>query len=289
MDSTRFVSNSTCMTEQLFLPELNSRTNPMVPKNNKIEASENNTFLSSLALEVDDIFFSLRKADQIIRRELNILINKKDKEFKKILVTPINEGKFKEIIDELPTHQVLVDEYIVYMLENPNNSIFRLIREYNEYLAERNNEIEKKYPLKLIGIDEKLVHYIRQLGAMIYHLNIHLNLLTVLLKNASVVSETQNTAIQESQKVVTEYMVNKWGEQQQNVRFLEVTVEGAYAIVTWAIEDLRGDAILLRDEGYWQLINISTAMFGLKDFENVNVPLDLAQRMLRLHHQKLGY
>lgn len=277
------------MTEQLFLPEMNCQATPMRSNNNKIETRADHTFLSSLALEVDDIFFSLRKADQIIRRELNILINKKNKDFKKVLVAPINEEKFKKIIEELPTHQILVDEYIVYMLENPNNSIFRLIREFNEYLKERNNEIEDSQSIRLIAIDEKLVHYIRQLGAMIYHLNIHLNLLTVLLKNASVVAETQQATIRESQEVVTEYMVNKWGEQQQNVRFIEVTIEGSYAIVTWTIEDLRGDAILLRDEGYWQLINISTGMFGLNDFENVNVPLDVAQRMLRLHHQKLAY
>jgi hypothetical protein len=277
------------MTEQLCLPEMNCQATPMRSNNNNIETRENHTFLSSLALEVDDIFFSLRKADQIIRRELNILIDKKDKDLKKVLVAPINEERFQKIIEELPTHQILVDEYVVYMLENPNNSIFRLIREFNEYIEKRNNEIEDYHPNQLIGIDEKLVHYIRQLGAMIYHLNIHLNLLTVLLKNASVVAETQQATIRESQEVVTEYMVNKWGEQQQNVRFIEVTIEGVYAIVTWAIEDLRGDAILFRDEGYWQLINISSGMFGLKDFENVNVPLDIAQRMLRLHHQKLGY
>lgn len=289
MNSTRFVPTMTCMTEQLCLPEMNCQTTPMRSNNNNIETRENHTFLSSLALEVDDIFFSLRKADQIIRRELNILIDKKDKDLKKVLVAPINEERFQKIIEELPTHQILVDEYVVYMLENPNNSIFRLIREFNEYIEKRNNEIEDYHPNQLIGIDEKLVHYIRQLGAMIYHLNIHLNLLTVLLKNASVVAETQQATIRESQEVVTEYMVNKWGEQQQNVRFIEVTIEGVYAIVTWAIEDLRGDAILFRDEGYWQLINISSGMFGLKDFENVNVPLDIAQRMLRLHHQKLGY
>lgn len=289
MNSTRFVPTMTCMTEQLCLPEMNCQATPMRSNNNNIETRENHTFLSSLALEVDDIFFSLRKADQIIRRELNILIDKKDKDLKKVLVAPINEERFQKIIEELPTHQILVDEYVVYMLENPNNSIFRLIREFNEYIEKRNNEIEDYHPNQLIGIDEKLVHYIRQLGAMIYHLNIHLNLLTVLLKNASVVAETQQATIRESQEVVTEYMVNKWGEQQQNVRFIEVTIEGVYAIVTWAIEDLRGDAILFRDEGYWQLINISSGMFGLKDFENVNVPLDIAQRMLRLHHQKLGY
>lgn len=277
------------MTEQLFIPELKNRTKPMLQNNKKIENKEDNTFLSSLALEVDDIFFSLRKADQIIRRELNILINKKNQSFKKILITPINEGKFKNIVHELPPHQILVDEYIVYMLENPNNSIFRLIKEYNEYLEQRNHEIENENFITLINIDEKLVHYIRQLGAMIYHLNIHLNLLAVLLKNASVVAETQHIAIKESQEVVTDYMIHEWGEQPENVRFLEVTIEEPYAIVTWSIEDLRGDAILLRKEGYWQLINISSGMFGLKDFEPAEVPFDVAQRMLRLHHQKLGY
>lgn len=277
------------MTEQLFIPELKSRMNQMLQNNEKIENKEDNTFLSSLALEVDDIFFSLRKADQIIRRELNLLRTQNNKILKKTLISPINEDKFKKIVHELPPHQILVDEYIVYMLENQNNSIFRLIREYNEYLEQRNHEIKSEHLCALINVDEKLVHYIRQLGAMIYHLNIHLNLLTVLLKNASVVAETQHIAMRESQEAVTDYMVNEWGEHQENVRFLEVTLEEPYAIVTWSIEDLRGDAILLRKEGYWQLMNISSGIFGLKDFEHADVPFEVAQRMLRLHHQKLGY
>jgi hypothetical protein len=95
--------------------------------------------------------------------------------------------------------------------------------------------------------------------------------------------------MRESQEAVTDYMVNEWGEHQENVRFLEVTLEEPYAIVTWSIEDLRGDAILLRQEGYWQLMNISSGIFGLKDFEHADVPFEVAQRMLRLHHQKLGY
>lgn len=289
MSSNRLVSTKTCMTEQLFIPELKSRMNQMLQNNEKIENKEDTTFLSSLALEVDDIFFSLRKADQIIRRELNILRNQNNKVLKKILIAPINEDKFKKIVHELPPHQILVDEYIVYMLENQNNSIFRLIKEYNEYLDQRNHEVESEHLCALINVDEKLVHYIRQLGAMIYHLNIHLNLLTVLLKNASVVAETQHIAMRESQEAVTDYMVNEWGEHQENVRFLEVTLEEPYAIVTWSIEDLRGDAILLRKEGYWQLMNISSGMFGLKDFEHADVPFEVAQRMLRLHHQKLGY
>jgi hypothetical protein len=289
MSSNRFVPTKTCMTEQLFIPEMKSRTNQMLQNNEKIQNKEDNIFLSSLALEVDDIFFSLRKADQIIRRELNILGNKNIKVFKNTLIPPINEDKFKKIVHELPPHQILVDEYIVYMLENQNNSIFRLIREYNEYLEQRNNEIENEHFCGLIHVDEKLVHYIRQLGAMIYHLNIHLNLLTVLLKNASVVAETQHIAIKESQEAVTDYMVNEWGEQQEKVRFLEVTIEEPYAIVTWSIEELRGEAILIRKEGYWQLMNISSRIFGFKDFEQADIPFDVAQRMLRLHHQKLGY
>jgi hypothetical protein len=84
-------------------------------------------------------------------------------------------------------------------------------------------------------------------------------------------------------------MIQEWGEQQEKVRFLEVTIEEPYAIVTWSIEDLRGEAILLRKEGYWQLMNISSRIFGLKDFEQADIPFDVAQRMLRLHHQKLGY
>jgi len=276
------------MTEELVIPEMNFPTNQMM-RNDDREKGENHTFLSSLALEVDDIFFSLRKADQVIRREINLLKNHQNKLLKKALIPPINENKLKEIIDELPAYQILVDEYIIYMLENPTNSIFQLIREYNEYLDKRKNDIENHNSINLIYIDEKLVHYIRQLGAMIYHLNIHLNLLTILLKNASLIPENQQVAIRDIQEIVTDHMVNEWGEKQQDVRFLEVTIDGAYAIVTWAIEDLKGDAILYNHEGYWQLMNISAGMFELQDFENAAVPLDLAQRMLRLHHQKLGY
>jgi hypothetical protein len=247
------------------------------------------TLLSSLTLEVDDIFFSLRKADQIIRRELNLLNQQKSQSLKKPSLNPIDEEKFKKIVQELRLQELLVDEYILYMLENQDNSIFKLIREYNIYLDKRRYEQEHNNPIKLIGIDEKLVYYIRHLGAMTYHLNIHLNLLSVLLRSASVEAETQQTAIQESKELVTEYMINEWGERQRDVKFIEITIEGPYAIVTWALEDLRGDAILLQDEGYWQLMNISAGVFGIEDFENANVPLDVAQRLLRLHHQKLGY
>lgn len=260
----------------------------MLQQNDDIAKREDKVLLSSLALEVDDIFFSLRKADQIVRRELNLLRNHRQNFLKKQTIIPINEDKVKELIDKLPACQLLTDEYIAYMLENKNNSIFKLVAEYNQYLTQR-SEVENDPPFNLIDIDEKLVHYIRQLGAMIYHLNIHLNLLTVLVKNAYLGVENQQIDIRESQEVVTEYMVNKWGEQQQNVRFIEVTIEGVYAIVTWTIEDIRGDGILFRNEGYWQLINISTGKFGIKDFENTGVPVEVAQRMLRLHNQKLAY
>jgi hypothetical protein len=288
MKNQQLTSIGTCMTEQLVIPEMTCQTNQMI-RNDDREKREDKTFLSSLALEVDDIFFSLRKADQVIRREINLLRNHKNKPLKKALILPLNENKLKTIIDELPSYQILVDEYIVYMLENPSNSIFQLIREYNEYLEKRNNDIENHNSTNLVYIDEKLVHYIRQLGAMIYHLNIHLNLLTILLKNASLVTENQQLAIRDIQEAVTDYMVNEWGEKQQDVRFLEVTIDGAYAIVTWAIEDFKGDAILHNNEGYWQLMNISAGMFELQDFDNTPVPLDVAQRMLRLHRQKLGY
>lgn len=86
----------------------------------------------------------------------------------------------------------------------------------------------------------------------------------------------------------TEFMVNDC-EKQQDVRLLEITIESPYAIVTWSLEELKGDAILLQNEGYWQLINISTGRFDIEDFENADVPLEVAQRMLKLHHQKLGY
>lgn len=124
---------------------------------------------------------------------------------------------------------------------------------------------------------------------MIYHLNIHLNLLSVLLKNTSLLAEIQKTAFKEKNEIVSEELVTHWGQWQQNVRFLEITIDEPYAIVTWTLEDLKGDAILVQDEGYWQLINISTGVFGLKDFENADVSLEVAERMLKRHHEKLGY
>jgi len=246
------------------------------------------TLLSSLTLEVDNIFFNLRKADQIIRRELNLLNQQNFKSFKKTSITPIKEEKLRAIIEAIPIQHLLLDEYIIYMLKNDNNSIFKLIKEYNSYLDKRKiEEVDNNKVLR--GIDEKLVYYIRHLGAMSYHLNIHLNLLNVLIRNASGVADSQQTAIKASKEIVMEYMVKEWGEQQRDVKFLEITIDEPYAIVTWALEDLSGDAILLQDEGFWQLINISAGTFSLEDFENADVPLEVAQRMLKLHHHKLGY
>jgi hypothetical protein len=246
------------------------------------------TLLSSLTLEVDNIFFNLRKADQIIRRELNLLNQQNFKSFKKTSITPIKEEKLREIIEAIPIQHLLLDEYIIYMIKNDNNSIFKLIKEYNSYLDKRKiEEVDNNKVLR--GIDEKLVYYIRHLGAMSYHLNIHLNLLNVLIRNASGVADSQQTAIKASKEIVMEYMVKEWGEQQRDVKFLEITIDEPYAIVTWALEDLSGDAILLQDEGFWQLINISAGTFSLEDFENADVPLEVAQRMLKLHHHKLGY
>ncbi len=261
---------------------------------NKVNSqTEEHTFLYSLlallSSEVDEIFFSLRKADQIIRRELSLLNQQKIPLLKNTYISPINDEHLKKIIHKIPCQHLFADEYIRYMLENENNSIFKLILEYNIYLDRRKNEQDSATAIGLIEIDEKLVYYIRHLGAMTYHLNIHLNLLSVLLKNAAVMAESHHTAIRESKEIVTEYMVNDWGEQQREVRFLEITIDGSYAIVTWALEDLRGDAILIQNEGYWQLINIGSGVFGLEEFENANVPLEVAQRMLRLHQQKLGY
>lgn len=261
----------------------------MLQNNRTIQRQEEKTLLASLILEIDDIFFGLRKADQILRHELSLLKQKKNNFFRKSPINPINEERLKKTLYEFPLQNLLMDEYVIYMLTNEDNSIFQLIRKYNAYLDKRSNEPESFNLENLIGINEKLVHYIRNLGAMTYHLNIHLNLLTVLLKNSSAMADTQQTAIRELKDIMTEYMVNEWGEQLRDVRFLEITIDGAYALVTWALEDIRGDAILLQDEGYWQLINIGAIRFGLEDFDNADVPLEVAQRMLRLHHQKLGY
>ena len=264
------------------------RLNSMPQNNGNTTIQGEHTLLASLTGEVDDIFFGLRKADQIIRRELNLLSKKKYLPLKKALINPINAEKLKKIIEQLPPQHLLVDEYVIYMLKNESNSIFNLIREYNNYVEKRQTKSADNNIKELIDVDEKLVYYIRNLGAMTYHLNIHLNLLNVLLKRPYLGADTQPFNIAESREIVAEYMANEWSERPEDVRFLEITIQGLYAIVTWTVEDLRGDAILIQDEGYWQLLNISTGKFGLEDFENVGVPSDIAEQILSLHHQKLG-
>ena len=265
-----------------------SSTKSQMNKDNKtVERQGEQGSLSSLTNEVDNIFFSLRKADQIIRRELKFLNQQTFKPFKRSLINPINKERLMRIVEKIPIQQLLVDEYIIYMLKNEKNSIFQLIEEYNNCLDKRNREQYDKIILQ--EVDEKLVYYIRHLGAMTYHLNIHLNLINVLLKNAPLGIDSQQVAIKESEEVVMEYMVKEWGRQERDVKFLEITIDEPYAIVSWALEDLKGDAILLQEEGYWELMNISAGRFGLDDFENADVPLEIAQRMLKLHHQKLGY
>jgi hypothetical protein len=244
-------------------------------------------FLASLTIEVDSVFFSLRKADQVIRRELSLLNQKTFNPFKKASINPINLEKLSTVFNKIPLQQLLVDEYITYMLKNEKSSIFKLIEEYNAYLDKR--LIEQYDKTNLEEIDEKLTYYIRHLGAMIYHLNIHLNLLNVLLKNTSRGVDSKQLASKASKEIVMNYMVKKWGEQQGDVKLLEITIDEPYAIVTWALENFGGDAILFQDEGYWQLMSISANRFTLDDFEKADVPLEVAQRMIELHHQKLGY
>lgn len=257
-------------------------------KDNKTRKKQGDqALLSSLTLEVDSIFFSLRKADQVIRRELILLNQERANSFKKSSINPIDLEKLVTIFNKIPLQKLLADEYIIYMLNNENNSIFKLIEEYNICLDKR--LIEQYDQITLKGIDEKLAYYIRHLGAMTYHLNIHLNLLNVLLKNANRGVDSRQLAIEASKEIVMEYMLKEWGEQQKDVKFLEITIDEPYAIVTWLLDELSGDAILFQDEGYWQLMNISASRFTLDDFEKADVPLEIAQRMIELHHQKLAH
>jgi hypothetical protein len=267
------------------------QTQPMLEKDND---KKDKTLLSILNFEVDEIFFSLRKADQVIRYEISLLNQGKFNLLKKTTVPSINEERLRTIIDGIPAHHLLTDEYIKYMLENENSSIFRVLKDYNIHLEKRRLELEQiktnnEDYAGLLDVDDKLVQYIRHLGAMTYHLNIHVNLLTVLLRNTYAITEPEQVAIRESKEIVTEYMVNQWGEHQKDVRFLEITIDGSYALVTWSLEDLKGDAILIQNEGYWQLMSISADVFELDDFETVKVPSEIAQRILNLHHKNLGY
>lgn len=166
----------------------------MLQNQEMLKQQEDNELLLSIGIEIDDIFFNLRKADKIIRHELIFLNQRKFNSCRKSLISPINENRLREMIDKLPKKHLLMDKFIVYMLMNEKSNIFSLIKDYNFYLEQRLNEQESDSQDKLIFIDEKLIYYIRHLGAMTYHLNIHLNLLTVLLKNAPIVVESQQRA-----------------------------------------------------------------------------------------------
>lgn len=155
---------------------------------------EEKLLLSSLTFEVDNIFFNLRKACKTIRRELHQINQPKFINLKKNSIPPLDDRKLKKLILKMQPHHFLGDEYIIYMLKNENNNIFKLIQEYNEYLEKRQYEQEDDNCVGLTGVDEKLAYCIQRLGAMIYHFNIHLNLLNVLLKNTSSGAEAQQAA-----------------------------------------------------------------------------------------------
>jgi len=256
--------------------------------NKEMKREEEKVLLSSLAVEIDTIFLKLRKADQVIRHELSLLKHHSFQSFEKSQVEPINVDQLKKIIYKIPPQHLLVDEYVLYMLDSKTTSIFGLVADYNHALERRNKLQHSHEHSDLTRVDEQLVFAIRRLGAMIYHLNIHLNLLTVLLVKAPILTDHQQLAIHESQDTLKKNLLDDWQKWHDNVRFLEITVEEPYAIVTWAMDELCGDAILQHEQGNWQLMTISTNRFNAKAFEPANISGDIAQRLLARHYQKLG-
>lgn len=191
-------------------------TNQMLLDDLEIKVREK-TAIASLSLEVDNIFLKLRKEHEVIRRESIFLKQESFSLVKVDSITPINEQNFKALVDRIP--RGIVDNYISYMLEDKSNNIFKVISEYNDYLDKRKKEKQCFNPQGLLDINEKLDDCIRRLGAMIYHLHIHLhihlNLLIVLIRNASTTTDNQPEALRETQEIVSEYVVNEWGEWQQ--------------------------------------------------------------------------
>jgi len=158
--------------------------------------------LSSLVIEISDLLFKLRKADKIISREIAQLKQRDEiEQFKKIYVAPLNEEKLRKIIGQIPSRHLLIDEHITYMLENSKNSIFNLMSRYNEYLNCRNNEQEAHNWNALMNLDEKLAYYIRRLGAMIYHFNIHVSMLTIWPTNASLSTDKEYSMMRERARI----------------------------------------------------------------------------------------
>ncbi|MEQ8962882.1 MAG: hypothetical protein RLP02_34035 [Coleofasciculus sp. C2-GNP5-27] len=260
----------------------------MCLNNKELKREEEKVLLSSLAVEVDTIFLKLRKADQVIRNELSLLNHRRIQAFEKSQVEPINVDQLKKIIYKIPPQHLLVDEYVLYMLDSKTTSIFGLVEDYNHFLERRNKLQQSHDQSDLKHVDEQLVYAIRRLGAMIYHLNIHLNLLTVLLVKAPILTNHQQLAINESKDTLEKKLLNDWDKWYDNVRFLEITIDEPYAIVTWAMEELCGNALLQHEQGNWQLMTISTNRFDAKAFEPVNISVDAAQRLLKRHYQKLG-
>ncbi|MEQ8537327.1 MAG: hypothetical protein RIB93_07680 [Coleofasciculus sp. D1-CHI-01] len=260
----------------------------MCLNNKELKKEEEKVLLSSLAVEVDTIFLKLRKADQVIRHELSLLEHPNIQSFEKSQVEPINVEQLKKIIYKIPPQHLLVDEYVLYMLDSKTTSIFGLVEDYNHSLERRAKLQHSNNQSDLKNVDENLAYAIRRLGAMIYHLNIHLNLLTVLLVKAPVITDNQQITINESKDKLEKKLLDDWDKWQDNVRFLEITIDEPYAIVTWVMEELGGDAILQHEQGNWQLMTISTSRFDAKAFEPVNISSDAAQRLLKRHYQKLG-
>lgn len=141
--------------------------------------------LHSLSVEVDEIFFVLRKKYQMICREIKFLNQQELEKFKVASLDPLDENEFLYIIERLPV--LIIDNHIEYMIKDKDNNIFELIKEYNNFLKERETEYGKHNVVSLMSIDEKIADSLQHIGAMIYHLHIqlhiHLNLLNILIRN----------------------------------------------------------------------------------------------------------
>lgn len=243
--------------------------------------------LSSLAAEVDTIFLKLRKADQVICQELSLLKYEPMPKSEYIQIETIDVGRFKKTIYKIPARHLLLDEYILYMLDSKTSNIFDLVEDYNNALKRREKFYKRNDCSLLKKIDEQLAHGIRRLGAMVYHLNIHLNLLTILLVKSTNSTIKNKVIINDVKDTLKKKLLDDWDKWYDNVQFIEITIDEPCAIVTWVMEELYGDALLHQERGNWQLMKISTSRFKANAFEPVNISLDAAERLLNRHYQKL--
>ncbi len=240
----------------------------------EIKRQGENILLSSLVFEVDDIFYKLRKADRTIRYELKLLNQRKSSAINKTALIPLSAKRLGKIIHKINPRDLLMDEYVIYILENRDNSIFHLIQKYNDYLDARKNGCQGDNFENLAAIDEKLIYTIRRLGAMICHLNTHLSLLAVLVRKASVVLEIQQAALKQCETInQPDSSFASQNEEEREFKFAEITIDGCYAIVTWTMGTLKGDAILLQNEGNWQLVNISANTLEYPSLDSVDISL----------------